>query len=108
MPVQGISMPAFLKRFYLLIFREKGGEGEREREKDQWVRETLIGCLSPGSSNLGPGCNPSMCPHQELNQQSFALGMTSNQQSHTGQGCQYFYTDLLLVLFFNNHSLFYN
>ena len=38
MLVQGISMSAFLKRFYLLIFREKGGEGEREREKDQCVR----------------------------------------------------------------------
>ena len=36
----------FLKNFiYLLFFRERGREGEREAEKYQCVRETSIGCL---------------------------------------------------------------
>ena len=35
-----------LKRFYVFIFRERGREGEREGEKHQCVRETLINCPS--------------------------------------------------------------
>ena len=37
-----------LKYRILFIFRERGREGEREREKRQCARETLIGCLSHG------------------------------------------------------------
>ena len=36
----------FKKIFYLLIFRERGREGEREGEKHECERETSIGCLS--------------------------------------------------------------
>ena len=35
----------FFLRFYLYCFRERGREGEREREKHQCVREASIGCL---------------------------------------------------------------
>ena len=35
----------FFLRFYLFIFRERGREGEREEEKHQLERETLICCL---------------------------------------------------------------
>ena len=58
------------KGFFKLIFREKGREGEREEEKHQRERETLIGCLSH-ASNWGPGCNPGMCSDWESNQQPF-------------------------------------
>ena len=42
---------------YSFIFRERGREGEREGEKHQWVRETLIGCLLH-DPRWGPGPQP--------------------------------------------------
>ena len=35
----------FFLRFYVFIFREKGKEAEREGEKHQCERETMMGCL---------------------------------------------------------------
>ena len=46
-----------LWRYYLLIFRERGMEEEREGEKQQCVRETSIGCLSH-APHQGPGPPP--------------------------------------------------
>ena len=56
----------FLKIFYLFIFRERGGEGEKEGEK------TLSGCLSRAPYQ-GPNLahNPGMCPVWELNRRPF-------------------------------------
>ena len=54
---KGFFLPFFFK-IYLFIFRERGREGEREREKDTWIPHTH---------------NPGMCPDQESNQQPFAL-----------------------------------
>ena len=50
----------FFKRFYLL-FREREKEGEKEGEEHQYVRDTLIGCLSP-APNWGPGAEPRHVP----------------------------------------------
>ena len=51
-------------RFYLLIFRERGREGERERDK-HW----LVASHVPSAGDLA--CNPGTCPDWESNQQSF-------------------------------------
>ena len=52
----------FFKRFYLVIFREKGREGVREGEKHQCVV----------ASHVAPtgylARNPGMCPDWESNQ----------------------------------------
>ena len=52
-------------RFYLFIFRERGGEGEREGEKPQFV----VASCSPPTGDLTH--NPGMCPDRELNWQPF-------------------------------------
>ena len=52
-------------RFYLFIFRERGGEGEREGEKHQFV----VASCSPPTGDLTH--NPGMCPDRELNWQPF-------------------------------------
>ena len=51
----------FLKIFYLFIFRERGREGEREREKHQCVAVSF----APSSGDLA--CNPGMYPDGESN-----------------------------------------
>ena len=55
------------KRFYLFIFREKGGEGEREGEKHRCV---VASCVLPAADLAH---NPGMCPDWESNQQPFSL-----------------------------------
>ena len=50
------------KRFYLFIFQREG-KGEREGEKYQCARETLIGCLSH-APNLGPKSQILKRPYQ--------------------------------------------
>ena len=64
---------SFFKRFYLLIFREWGKEGEREWEKYQHERETSICCFSHRSPTWDLACHPGFCPDQESNQRLFAL-----------------------------------
>ena len=61
-----ICLFLFFKIFYLLIFRERGKEGERERNITVWLplKRPLTGDLA---------CNPGMCPDQELNQRPFGL-----------------------------------
>ena len=44
-----------------LLFSERGGEGERNGEKHQCVRDTLISCLSY-HPNWGPGLQPRHVP----------------------------------------------
>ena len=55
----------FLKRFYLFIFRERGGEEERKRSINVWLP------LMPPTGDLA--CNLGMCPDWELSQQPFGL-----------------------------------
>ena len=55
----------FLKRFYLLIFRERGREGEREGEKLQYVVASRV----PPTGDLAH--NPGMCPVWESNPRPF-------------------------------------
>ena len=60
-----LCRPLF-KRFYLFIFRERGG-GEKERERNiDWL--PLIGA-PPGDKTQNPG----ICPDRESNWQPFAL-----------------------------------
>ena len=75
--------------FYLLIFRKKGREGEREGEKHQCV----VASHSPPSGDLA--CNPGMCPDWELNGRPFGsqTGTQSTEPHQPGlevvfkQGC---------------------
>ena len=53
------------KRFYLLIFRERGKEREREGEKHQCERETIINCLF-NKPQPGPNLQPSHTPWQRI------------------------------------------
>ena len=48
------------------IFRERGREGEREKEKHQCV---VASCVPPTGDLAG---NAGMCPDWELNQQTFS------------------------------------
>ena len=52
----------FFLRFYLFIFRERGREGERERQKHQCVVASCVPPTRDVAHNLG------MCPDWELNQ----------------------------------------
>ena len=55
------------------MFRERGREGEREREKHQCVVASHV----PPSGDLA--CNPGMCPDWELNQRP--VGSQAGTQS---------------------------
>ena len=55
-----LKLKEFL-RFYLFIFRERVGEGEREGEKHQCV----VASCAPLTGGLA--CNPGMCPDWESN-----------------------------------------
>ena len=58
---------SFFNRFYLFIFRERGREGERNREKHLCVTEPSIDCLLL-ISYLGPGPQPKHVPWLGSNQ----------------------------------------
>ena len=77
----------FFLRFYLYIFRERGGEGEKH-----WCeRETAISCFSHMPQ---PGTKPATQAHTLIGNQDHDLslwGMTSNQLSHIGQGSKSFF-----------------
>ena len=61
-------------RFYLLIFRERGREGEKEGEKHQCERKISVGCLPLVHPPTGDRThNPLMCSDWESNWQPFAL-----------------------------------
>ena len=78
----------FLKNkiFYLLTFREKGWEGEREGEKHQHVRYTSIGCLSH-TPNWGPDPQPRHGPWPGIKlakpETFWFVGRHSTHWSHT-------------------------
>ena len=52
-----------LKKIVFIYFQREGKGGRKKG------RETSFGCLP----QLGLGCNPGMCPDQELNWRPFAL-----------------------------------
>ena len=72
------------KRFHLLIFRERGREGERG-EKHQCVRETSVGCLLQ-APNLRSGLQPRHVPR--LGIEPATLWFTGRLSTHwaTSQG----------------------
>ena len=53
------------KRFYLFIFTQRGGEGERGKH------QCVISSHEPPTGDLAH--NPGMCPDWELNHQPFGL-----------------------------------
>ena len=71
----GKSLPLFsfsflkniFKRFYLLLFRQRGRVGERVEEKHQCV----VASCAPPTGDLAR--NPGMCPDWESNQVPFGL-----------------------------------
>ena len=82
---------------YLLLERERGRDGEREREKHQCARETLISCLShPTPRTWDLAHNPGMCPNWESNQRPFCsqASAQSNEPHQAG----------LSDIFLNVHS----
>ena len=62
----------------LFPFRERGREGEREREKHPCVRGITIGCLLHTRAGV-LARNPGMCPDWECR-------LVPNPLSHTSQG----------------------
>ena len=78
---------------YLFIFRERGREGDGDREKHRWERKILV--ASYMCHNWEPNLRPGICPGQELNWQHFALwdnAQPTGAQQDTRQGsCQMFY-----------------
>ena len=70
----------FLKRFYLFIFRERGREGERERN------QCVVPSSMPSTGDLAS--NPGMCPDWESNQRHFGsqASAQSTEPHQPGQG----------------------
>ena len=64
---------------YLLIFRERGREGERKGEKHQCV----VASHMPPTENLAH--NPDMCTDWELNQQLFDYSQACAQATELHQ-----------------------
>ena len=62
----------------LFIFRERGREGESERNINVW--------LPLARPPLGLACNPGMCPDWESNQRPFGPQPMLNPLSYTSQG----------------------
>ena len=77
----------FPQRFYLFIFRERGREGEREGEKHQCARETLIGCSLHALSQR-PAEYPQLrhVPWLGIELVTSVWGMMPNLLSHTSRG----------------------
>ena len=77
-----IGMPGliFFLRFYLLVFRESGMEGDRDGEKHQCVVASFT------APTGGPACNPDIGSDWESNQQPFGSQTTLNPLSYTSQG----------------------
>ena len=87
----------FFKDFIYLLLERGEGRGEREEQKHQCVRDTLICCLSH-APKWGPYPQPGMCPDWESNWQPFGSTFwpVLNPLSHTSQGtymfcCDYFF-----------------
>ena len=74
----------FFKRFYLFIFRKRGGAGEREGERHQCV---LASCAPP-TGDLAR--NPDMCPDWESSQRSFGLQAGAQSTKPYKQGLLFF------------------
>ena len=76
---QGRSGVCFFK--ILLVFRERGREGEREGEKHQCV----VASHTPPTGDLAH--NPGMCPDWESNQQAFGFqaGTQSTEPHQPGR-----------------------
>ena len=64
-PFIACVLGTFSSRFHLLIFRERGREGERDGEKHQCV----VAFRAPPTGDLAH--NPGMCPNWESNKRPF-------------------------------------
>ena len=67
------------KRYYLLILRETGREGETEREKHGCV----VASHTPPNGDLV--CNPAMCPNWDWANELLVHRLALNPLSHTSQ-----------------------
>ena len=80
---------AYILKFYLFIFRQRGRERGRVGEKCQCV----VASHTPPTGDLA--CSPGICPDWVSNQQPFGHRLALNPLSHTSQG--YFFFCLLLM-----------
>ena len=87
-----------LKIIYLLIFRERGKEGEREGEKHRLVASHTL-------PNGELACNPGTGPDWESNQRSFGLQPTLNPLSYTSQGSHFIFQANLWKAFYNKFKM---
>ena len=105
----------------ILIFRERGREGERERNIPMWETHRLVASQMPPTEALAR--NPGMCPDWESNWQPFGLqaGAQSSEPHQPGpfilyipgslaffklfEGMRYFYILKPLPLMFSNWTL---
>ena len=78
--------PAFLKRFYLLIFRKRGREGERKGEKHWCEREISIGHLSYAPQPWTEPATQASALAVNWTSDLSLCEVVSNQLSHTSQG----------------------
>ena len=76
----------FFKWHYLFIFRERGREGEREKEKYQGVAASHA---PPSTPTRDPARNWGMCPDWGLSQRHFGL-QAGTQSTETHQPEQLF------------------
>ena len=76
----------FFFKFYLFIFRERGGEGEREGEKHPCVIASHITPTGDWAHNSG------MCPDWESNQRSIG-SQAGAQSAEPHQPGHYYFSD---------------
>ena len=79
-----LYLNAFFKRFYLLIFRQRGRKGERGMKHQRVV----VSC-TPATGNLTQ--NPGMCPDWESNRDPLVRWPALNPLSYTSQGTIHFF-----------------
>ena len=82
----------YLKIFYLIIFRERGREGEREEE----THPCVVASHAPHTGDLA--CDPGMCPDWESNQR------TSGSQAGT-QSTELYQPGLNFSFTMNSHKI---
>ena len=94
--ILSLSLSPFKDFIYLLIFRGRSREGEREGERHQCERETLAASRMPPTRDLTH--NPDKCPHWELNPGPFCS--RAGAQSTEPPGLTLFLLSPLLSSFF--------
>ena len=78
----------FLNILFIYFFRQRGRKGEREGDKHQYARETLISRLlhAPPQPGTWPATQACALTENLTSDQPSPCGRTPNTLSHTSQG----------------------